>query len=259
MSCPICQSSLDVGKATPVRDGGLKTLIKFSELRRDGLFNANTISNFLVHVKCRSRYTRRNYYGEYMPLNFSNTPSMTSAEIDDVNRAREFPFAEKCFICAQDINRARSKKELTLKITSASTKDAFMKDLAEDRSTPIRKLIWKRIKDVDLVNVGAQYHRSCYVKNIHKKSLKMKHRLSSQDVSQAMQRIFNFIESHQNIQFSIKSLKAFFRAPVPTESFILKKLMEKYNGRLYIFMMPGDSTVIELRQLLFADNSNSCQ
>ena len=92
-----------------------------------------------------------------------------------------------------------------------------------------------RISSVDLKCVGAVYHRACWIKFKKGKTFTTPGRAPSDDISQAMEIIYDFMEESEDSQFSIKKLLNLVAMKYTiSEMTIRRKLSEHYGNRIVL-------------------------
>lgn len=144
MSCLICGRLLEEDTVVVVGSKGLKTLCKFSALRKDNLFCENVETEVILHTNCRKKYTKQNVKGVYKPLQSSSQDNVAPEPTGCSSSSSDFPFKEKCFLCAEDLSddiidkenrKPLDKRIVILPITKDSTKETILKALRETSSS----------------------------------------------------------------------------------------------------------------------------
>lgn len=155
-----------------------------------------------------------------------------------------FDFKNAYFYCTEVIDAAIYEKERK-KETSKRVKVHRVQTLqikgsilqaAEKRGDKWAGEVKQRLEDIsDLVAVEAIYHERCYI-NFFKKPTtggKSGHPLDN-DVTTAMEVIFDFIENSDDCQFSLLDLIKLLKDYVLSELTIKRKLKEKYGDEIII-------------------------
>lgn len=258
-TCFICGGQLGNGETVTVKDKGFNSLRAYSERRKDGKFKELTGLNALtVHVACRKTYTRAQSVEADLKRSevvAESTPS-TSSLVSLRSKVPEFEFAKKCLFCAQDIPSDYLKKENkkpidkripVYNVRTITVKDSIL-DAAEKRSD-----VWgQEVKDriihtADLVAADAQYHQPCFVSFFKPPKGGKCANHPSDEVTDAMNKIFSFIESGDECQFTMTDLINSVTGYVPTERTIKKRLIENYGDDILISVQKKKVTTICFR------------
>lgn len=107
--------------------------------------------------------------------------------------------------------------------------------------------ILRRIENVNLVHAQARYHKDCYLGVLLPKRNLKRGRPECTDVTSAMEIIYDVINENEDSQFSIKELKSLLTDYIPDDRTIIKKLNDKFEGRIFITPQPGKSSIVTLK------------
>lgn len=147
----------------------------------------------------------------------------------------------------------------TSEVKGSSVRDTLMKILTP-RKDEQSKTIRNRIKDVDLVQVKARYHKKCYT-NLQRRNNECGDQLGrpTTKVDKVMQIIFSFIaESRDVCQFAVKDLLQLIpEDDQPSIETVTTRLQQEYRDRIITTNVSGVGNVIffqsEAGQKLLSD------
>jgi len=256
--CCICEQSFGNSSTVEV-ERGLDKLINASVERGDRKHEQlQKLTSIKVHVQCRKEYTRPSSINAYKKKreNEEEVAAATSP-LKKKMRSSQFAFDFKncCFICGKDADEKKEnkkRKELRLKISHVCTL-GFEKNIinvAKARGDEWAKAVQKRvILNTDLVAAEAKYHQHCLNKfNLPVSRQKKSGRPADENVAEAMDKIFSFIENNEDSQFTLNELKEVVSDYLPDNKTIKKKLEDKYGDRIIITTKKTGFTIISFRE-----------
>lgn len=258
--CFICNESLTEGEIVVV-DRGLKTLIDSSTERSDG-FNEylKNKTSVTIHKQCRKAYTRKSSIAaakRQRDAEIATTPGISPPRTRIRSNESSFCFKKYCLFCGNEADKTAEMKKaqhLRRRVSQVSTLD-FKKTIlkeAQTRSDELARSVIARIQyEYDLVAAKAMYHSDCYTSFVKPISGGKIGRPESDSITSAMEKIFAFIENHDDCQFSIQELKDICKEPSIDNRTIKSKLKSKYGNRIIITEKLGSSAFI-----CFIDNQH---
>lgn len=234
VNCLLCEENLSVGKTVNVKQKGLNTLIKSSERRKDGKSEKlGGLSSVIVHVSCRKDYTREdNIKAALKNITESEGSTISPTKGKLRSSITSFDFKNACFYCTEIIDAAfyekEKKKEISKRVKVHRVQTVHVKgsilQAAEKRGDKWAREVNQRLEGIsDLVAVEAVYHERCYINFFKKPTTRGKSgRPLVDDVTTAMEVIFDFIENSDDCQFSLSDLINLLKDYVPNELTIKK-------------------------------------
>ncbi|PZC75227.1 hypothetical protein B5X24_HaOG206534 [Helicoverpa armigera] len=250
--CFICNKLLTENK-TVVVHRGMPNLIEASVARGDEFteFLRNEKS-VIIHVDCRKSYTRKTSIAvvkrqrEEEKASISKiSPPRTRTRVSE-----SFCFKNYCLFCGNEANEETEKKKaqhLRKKIYNVTTfnfKESLLK-LVKDRSDDVSKAVFARINfEYDLIAAEAKYHDSCYKFFLKPTTGGKIGRPQDESINSAMEKIFQFIETSDDCQFSLDELKNVCQDIALDDRVIKMRLKLKYGSRIIITEKPGTLTFI---------------
>jgi len=109
----------------------------------------------------------------------------------------------------------------------------------------------------DLRAIKAKYHKNCYVQFLkHPTSSKIGRPIDIQ-IAEKMEKIFYYIENHNDCQFTLAELRDLLGEDAPADVTIQTKLIEKYGKSIIITVKPNKMTIICFRDTQTAILTNA--
>lgn len=104
---------------------------------------------------------------------------------------------------------------------------------ADARNYSYERIVKHRINLIyDLVAVNAVYHNACFDHFLLPSYDRKKGRPADDDISNAMNEIFYYIENHKDCQFTLEELKGIPKEHVPADRTVINKLIERYGQEI---------------------------
>jgi hypothetical protein len=168
--CVICGHSDGDLKALTKR--GLSNILNSSLQRKDGKhhnINVDNFTEYYVHNSCRAVYTDKRKIKKHIHVSSGEktdcliTSSTMNNPIWNVDSSitdavvSTFDFESRCFICGHDLGRYHE----TSAVSRAETQGKLL-EVCDKSSDKQAASVKSRIDGVDLLAVGARYHRKCY-------------------------------------------------------------------------------------------------
>lgn len=247
--CFICEKPFSDGDTVKV-ERGLQTLRNASIGRNDGhIAYLQTVACVTVHSRCRLNYTRKKTIQAVNRLE-DEIPSTSSQTPPKVLRRTAFTFQNHCLFCATEANEAAETKEAVERRTKISyvRSNEFRTTLftiAATRNDELSTVVCNRIEDVDLVEVRAKYHTTCYDK--FRRYIVPANEAINAKIEKAMTEIYAYIEASDDSQFTLDELKQSLSDYIPVNTTILKRLAEHYSARVLITQKKHCSPIISFR------------
>ncbi|CAH0555189.1 unnamed protein product [Brassicogethes aeneus] len=254
--CFICDKLLSEGDyVTVVR--GTNTLKEASIDRNDGHINyLNTLTSVNVHIECRKLYASKNSIAA-ANRRFEETGPSTSLTVPRKKRNDVFDFKRLCLFCgevadeATEVKKSAKYKRVISKVSTLEFKDKVVKR-AEERSDTLGGLVIDRVSYLhDLIAVEAKYHTVCYSNFLKPVPSPIRNILQVDEVTQAMKEIYEYIDDHEDSQFTLAELKNVPTEYVPDDKTIITKLQQKYLTDVIITKKVGSFTIISFRDAQF--------
>lgn len=248
-NCFICQKLLSVGD-TVVVEHGLQTLKNASAERGDGHIGfLNSIDSATVHVHCRKDYTRKSSIKAFKRRGERDAAAGLLPRKKPVS---VFDFRTLCLFCGDQANKqAEKKKPLKYRrkikqVTTLSFKEYIIKtgELRGDRYGQIMK---ERAEfGIDLIAAEAKYHDDCFKLFIKIRTGGKVGRPVNENINLSMYEIFDYIENHEDCQFTLKELVQVIKEYIPDEKTIMKRLTERYGKNILITRKNTELTIITI-------------
>lgn len=233
--CFVCEKTLNFGAVKTLKKKGIQTLIKKSENYRDDkwkLFKKTT--EIRVHDRCHLDYS----IGAFRIPEGADSP--LSRQSSRVSSTDSFDFKSLCLFCQKSYAKERGKKYI---IAAESLKSKFLK-VAEKRNDDLAANLISIINTIpSLVDVQARYHSRCYSNFVYIPRVSTSTEIPDPRVQNTLQLIYNYIENHDECQFSIKELREVGNNEISDKT-ILKYLKLKYNEDITITTRPRKDTTI---------------
>lgn len=204
-------------KCNKVRPKGLKNLLEKSQERNDAFhdFANQNKDQLYIHGSCRSTYIHlisvSSEVNKNKRKNSSGSP-VTTSKIKFGSEIPEFDYTNNFIICNQKFDY-HSKANL---ISSVTKKD-FATDLCNrienlDVQTEDTIALKNRLMYDDLVLNNARYYVKCNMSfhDIRPLSINNAGRPLTEEVTKAVEVIFNYIENLEDSQFTSNDLKGLF-------------------------------------------------
>jgi hypothetical protein len=168
--CVICGHSDGDLKALTKR--GLSNILNSSLQRKDGKhhnINVDNFAQYYVHNSCRAVYTDKRKIKKHIHVSSGEktdcliTSSTMNNPIWNVDSSitdavvSTFDFESRCFICGHDLGGYHETSAVSRAETQGKLVEVCDKSLDKQAAS-----VKSRIDGVDLLAVGARYHRKCY-------------------------------------------------------------------------------------------------
>lgn len=271
--CQICFLNTDE-KLVNVTEKGKETLRKSSIERGDKLFEKLDFSKIVrVHATCRRDYThtiniqvakRKNEdqkASNISPVKRKLRRSSESSTYDSSSNStvtEAFNWKDNCLFCEEEVNSEKDRKinvSRRKKVTQIDSSD-FVLHLV-NKLTPLKddyhRAILQRItgENRDLVNLQAKYHRECYLslKNqltLEQVALRHPKDKYSAKIDEAMEKIYSFMLSSEECQFTITQLKNIAQVDgvILDEKTVKNRLKKKFSDQVVFSSRMGGVTYV---------------
>lgn len=258
--CFICEKTLSESDVVVVKERGVKTLLKSSELRGNRAHTRilRTLSSVTVHGACQKNYINEKLIAAYCRKK-DNEPQVASTSRR--SSIPTFNFKAQCFLCTEEItpdflNKQKkrgyhsSHRDFVCMVQQLGVKTTMLK-AAEERDDDWGREIIKRIQHVaDLVAVDARYHMSCQ-KRLYNRvpSGKKRGYRPATNVDEAMEYIYSYLtENSEECQFSLDELMDQIEGEYrPDQRTVKARLMNKYEEDILIIEKHKQSPVVCFR------------
>jgi len=238
-------------------------MIMASEKRHDDLHvTLRPLSSINVHTSCRKRYTDSRSFAAAaadQPVASSSSVIRSPVKLRS-SSADSFDFKSHCLFCAKKACRKselKRKPHLRRKIHSVLTV-SFQRTIvanAKRRNDAWSEQVIGRINSIDCIRAAdAVYHDTCRVTFNSKVKKGMTKKIRSAEELTALKKLYSFIESNDDCQFSIgellHKLKSFLANPLITFSYQRLKihLVHHFGERITLTSIPGGRILLTFAQ-----------
>lgn len=258
--CFICNKDISIQERVVVKRG-MDILKAASIERNDGKYEIlKDLSTLQVHKKCRQKYILKKSDKIFVKQSDASIAS-TSLQFSPTKskiRKSTFDFENKCLFCGLNASEDYERKQNKIKrrIISYVKKPCFkdtVTNILSKRHDAISKQICKRIGSViDLVVVNAKYHKDCYASTMikEKDNESSKGRPQDENVANAMDIIYWYIENYDDCQFTLQEFKGLLDDYILDDKTIKSKLIERYGRDNIVWSSKsGSPTIICFRSI----------
>lgn len=229
-TCFICEGQLDDGSETKkVKSKGIKTLIAKSKQKQDNKWkNLESLTELIVHESCRMSY----FLAKKTVLPVADKPMAS------------FNFGSNCFLCALPCDLSVKK---LLRIVATEQLQHRIECCIEERGDEWSKVIRERIQSINLLRIGAKYHKSCYNQFAYVSKNHDMGRPKLTEREDAFQNVCNYMEQSDECQFSLKELMDKMGDMAIGPKAFKQRLINKYKQDILIIHHKGKPTFVCFR------------
>src|ERR1700761_806499 len=258
--CLICESEVESDLCN-VGKKGIIGLVKASVLRKDGKekgFRGKT--DGVVHNSCRREYVRSDSIKRFLRDTPSDEPS-TSRNASSLRSGHmKFDFKTKCFFCTEtydeekEIKKPYAKRRTVFYVRTVAFHNSIL-NRGQERKDEWGNDVVRRICTVgDLHAADAIYHEDCH-KRFMLTSVPSKRkagRPQDEEISEAMEEIYDYIERTDNCQYAMNELlEQVIAGEPPHVKTIKERMREKYGEQIFFSTICTRQTVVSF--LSFSD------
>lgn len=214
---------------------GIQTLFNKSKTYNDDKWKLlNKKNEICLHDRCYLDYSTGLYK---LPESVDSPLSGRSSRAISTD---SFDFKSLCLFCQKSYAKFSGEKHV---IASESMKNKLL-EIAEERNDDLAANVITVIGTVpSLVDVQARYHTNCFKKFVYIPRASSSSDIPDQRVNNAMQLIYNYIENHEECQFSMEEIQTVGKNELSDKT-ILKYLQIKYGDDITIITRPRKDTTI---------------
>ncbi|KAL4706763.1 hypothetical protein ACJJTC_018144 [Scirpophaga incertulas] len=164
-----------------------------------------------------------------------------------------FDFKKICLFCGEEASEVIEKKKekkyrrVIREVSTLSFKDTVLK-AAEARGDKYGRSVKERVNfEYDLVSVEAKYHDKCFSNFLLVSGKGDAGCPLDENIRIAMENVFQYIENHDDCQFTLAELKDIMKDYVPDDKTIINKLIARYGNNIVITTKSKSLTIICFR------------
>lgn len=248
---PVLEERLEPGKEA------IETIKCCSRERGDGKHLLIEDKQVVVHRRCRNIYTKPSAIlaEKRKSAEKPETSAETLISPKKLRSGGSFQFQNTCFFCCEDIRKAQRKDVNSVRRVRSNDLKQKIKCKALLRRDRWGRNVLGRMSSEDLVAASAVYHQPCWVRfsrgSTEEKSPKHPPAaVPNQDVSDAMNVIYQYMEDSDDCQFSVKELHdlvAENKKKYICETTIKRRLLEQYQDNILIASTKKKASVVCFR------------